>query len=280
MPPITHNRLFAFLGIGSVVLELGAVAIGAVGGRQFATISSTPAQMQSAVAKHVGVSAWIGAYLELLAFGMFLAFAIWAARGSAADCWARSPLLRRPPTPRSASPHWASATPSPTPLGHPMGIGLVSFTVHIERGAVRLHLVPDRPLPARHAGPLAIGSGRRVIGWSGIAVAHLRPSWSRPLSRSTTWVSSPTCSGWSGSSVRACHWLALPAPRPPGPKWRWPDGDNAGGGANRSATRTSTEIRRRLDAADQTRFLAGQAGRGLTGSPPRRWIAGFWFGSR
>jgi hypothetical protein len=74
----SHERLFAALGIGSVVAELGGVAIGAIGGRPFVTITSSPADVRSAFDSSVGVAAWIGAYLEMLSFGMFLAFAIWA----------------------------------------------------------------------------------------------------------------------------------------------------------------------------------------------------------
>jgi hypothetical protein len=91
----TQERLFAAFGIGSVVMELAGVAIGAIGGRPFVTITSSPADVRSAFDTSVGVAAWIGAYMELLSFGMFLAFAIWAAvrlggglLGAIAAAWA------------------------------------------------------------------------------------------------------------------------------------------------------------------------------------------------
>ena len=74
----TQNRLFAACGVGSVVVELAAVAIGAAGGRQFATIGTSPTGIAKAVADHAGTAVWVGAYLELLSFGLFLAFAMWA----------------------------------------------------------------------------------------------------------------------------------------------------------------------------------------------------------
>jgi hypothetical protein len=74
----TQNCLFAACGIGSVVVELAGVAIGAAGGRQFATIGTSPAGIAKAVAGHAGTAVWVGAYLELLSFGLFLAFAMWA----------------------------------------------------------------------------------------------------------------------------------------------------------------------------------------------------------
>ena len=42
------------------------------------TVSSTPSDIAAALAKPVGTAAWAGAYLEVLSFGCFLAFAIWA----------------------------------------------------------------------------------------------------------------------------------------------------------------------------------------------------------
>jgi hypothetical protein len=49
-----------------------------MGGREFVTISSTPAQITPALAKPAGAAVRVGAYLELLSFGCFLAFAVWA----------------------------------------------------------------------------------------------------------------------------------------------------------------------------------------------------------
>ncbi len=72
------NRVFGAFGIASVVLMYGAVAIGALGGRQFATISSSPAHIAHVLAKPAGTAVWVGAYVELLSFGCFLAFAAWA----------------------------------------------------------------------------------------------------------------------------------------------------------------------------------------------------------
>ncbi len=72
------DRLFGAFGIASVVLMYAAVGIGALGGRQFATISSSPAHVAHVLAKPAGTGAWVGAYIELLSFGCFLAFAAWA----------------------------------------------------------------------------------------------------------------------------------------------------------------------------------------------------------
>jgi hypothetical protein len=73
-----QDRLFAACGIGSVVLELAGAGIATSGGRTHnLTASSTAAQIAHALAKPAGTAVWVGAYLELLSFGAFLAFAVW-----------------------------------------------------------------------------------------------------------------------------------------------------------------------------------------------------------
>ncbi len=73
-----QDRVFAGFGIVSVALMLAGVGIGSIGHNRTLTISSTPAQVAHALAEPAGVATWIGAYIELLSFGCFLAFAIWA----------------------------------------------------------------------------------------------------------------------------------------------------------------------------------------------------------
>lgn len=72
----TQDRLFAACGIAFVALELGGVAIG--GKTHHLTVSSSATQVGQALAKPATTLSWVGGYLELLSFGFFLAFAIWA----------------------------------------------------------------------------------------------------------------------------------------------------------------------------------------------------------
>ena len=75
----THDRLFAGCGIAFVVLDfVGAMIAMTAGKTHGLTVSSTSAQIAHAVAKPVGTAVWIGAYLEILSVGAFLAFAVWA----------------------------------------------------------------------------------------------------------------------------------------------------------------------------------------------------------
>ena len=72
----TQDRLFAACGIASVVLELVGVSIG--GKTHHLTVSSSASQVAQALAKPAGTLSWVGGYMELLSFGFFLAFAVWA----------------------------------------------------------------------------------------------------------------------------------------------------------------------------------------------------------
>jgi hypothetical protein len=72
----TQDRLFAACGIAFVALELTGVAIG--GKTHHLTVSSSSTQIAHALAKPASTLSWAGGYLELLSFGFFLAFAVWA----------------------------------------------------------------------------------------------------------------------------------------------------------------------------------------------------------
>lgn len=72
----TQDRLFAACGIAFVALELAGVAIG--GKTHHLTVSSSATQIAHALAKSASTLSWVGGYLELLSFGFFLAFAVWA----------------------------------------------------------------------------------------------------------------------------------------------------------------------------------------------------------
>lgn len=74
-----QDRLFAACGIVSVVLVFAGTGIAMAGGKTHdLTVSSTTSDIADALAKPAGAAVWVGAYLELLAMGAFLAFAVWA----------------------------------------------------------------------------------------------------------------------------------------------------------------------------------------------------------
>jgi hypothetical protein len=167
-----HDRLFAASGVASVALMLAGVVIGSTGGRQFVTVTSSPSDIATAIAKPVGTAAWAGAYLEVLSFGCFLAFAMWActtlgggllgqiARAAATSYVAVSLA--------SLAVMDALAYRSGHGIGLQLGTALVTFN---EALFVMTWFLSAFFLLA--FGPLALQAGRRRLGWSAIAVAAI-----------------------------------------------------------------------------------------------------------
>ena len=211
-----QNRLFAACGIASVVLLLVGSLVGSAGGQPSYTLGSSSAHIVHELAKPVGPAGWAGAYVELLSFGCFLAFLVWACArlgGGMLGAIARAAGL-------------GYATLSITALGvmdalayragHGVGAQLGTALANVSSALfVASWLLAAFFLLA--AGPAALASGRRALGWSAIAVAAL------------TLIGTPallehgarrgTSSGSAGSSTRASRsHAALRRARPP--QWR------------------------------------------------------------
>jgi hypothetical protein len=169
----THDRLFAGCGIAFVVLALGGAIIAMVAGETHdLTISSTPTQIAHAVAKPVGTAVWIGAYLELLSIGAFLAFAVWASVKLGGG------LLGA--IGRAAATSYAAVTIASLGVmaaiayraGHGMGVQLASTLVTLNEALyVCTWFLAAFFLVA--VGALALTQMRRALGWSAIGVATL-----------------------------------------------------------------------------------------------------------
>ena len=168
-----HDRLFAGCGIAFVVLTLVGVVIATVGGKTHnLTISSTPTQIAHAVAKPAGAAVWIGAYLELLCVGAFLAFAVWACAKLGGG------LLGA--IGRAAATGYATVTIASLGVmaaiayraGHGMGVQLATALVTLNEAVyVTTWFMSVFFLLA--AGALALTQTRRALGWSAIGVATL-----------------------------------------------------------------------------------------------------------
>lgn len=172
MTDTTHPRLFAAFGVGSVVAELAGIAIGAAGGRPFVTITSSPADVRSAYATSVGTAAWIGAYLELISFGMFLAFAIWAClRVGGGLLGAIAAAAATGYTTLSIG-ALGIGDALAYRAGHGMDVQLATtLTTLNEAVYVCTWFLAVFYLLA--VAPMAIATGRRMIGWSAIGVSLL-----------------------------------------------------------------------------------------------------------
>jgi hypothetical protein len=168
----TQDHLFAACGIASVVLLLAGSALGSAGGQPSYTLDSSPAHIAHELAQPVGAAGWAGAYVELLSFGLFLAFLVWACArlgGGLLGAIARAAGL-------------GYATLSVTALcvmdalayraGHGVGAQLGTALANVSSALfVASWLLAAFFLLA--AGPLALASGRRALGWSGIGIALL-----------------------------------------------------------------------------------------------------------
>jgi hypothetical protein len=167
-----QDRVFATCGIGSVVLMLAGVGIGATGDRQFATVTSTPAEIADALATPAGTAAWIGAYIELLSFGCFLAFAVWACAKLGGG------LLGQ--IGRAAATSYATVSVASLAVmdtiayrgGHGMGLQLGTALITLNEALFVVTWVLSSFFLLA-VGPLALHSGHRVLGWSAIAVAAI-----------------------------------------------------------------------------------------------------------
>src|SRR5262249_31092026 len=119
-----------------------------------------------------GTAVWAGAYVELLSFGLFLAFAVWATAklgGGLLGSIGRATAT-------------AYATLSVASLclmgaieyraGHGMGLqlGTALITVNEALYVGRWSLAAFSLLAV---GPLALASGRRVLGWTAVATAAI-----------------------------------------------------------------------------------------------------------
>jgi len=165
-----HPRLFAAFGIGSVVAELAGVAIGAIGGRPFVTITSSPADVRSAYDGSVGVAAWAGAYLEMISVGMFLAFAIWA-------CMRLGGGLLGAIAAAAATAYTAVTMASlgigdalAYRAGHGMSVQLAT-TLSTLNEAVYVCTWFLAVFYLLAIAPMALADGRRVVGWSAVGVS-------------------------------------------------------------------------------------------------------------
>ncbi len=169
----THDRLFAGCGIAFVVLTLVGAGIATLGGKTHnLTISSTSAQIAHAIAKPAGTAVWIGAYLEFLSVGAFLAFAVWACMKLGGG------LLGA--IARAAATGYATAIVASLAImaalahraGHGIGVQLATTLVTLNEALyVGTWFLSVFFLLA--AGALALSGTQRVLGWSAIGVATI-----------------------------------------------------------------------------------------------------------
>ena len=168
----TQDRLFGACGIASAVLVHVGLFVGLASGQAFVNLGSSPAKVARELAKPAGTGVWVGAYLGLLGFGAFLAFAVWATAKLGGG------LLGA--TARTAASAYASVSIAALCVldavefraGHGMGTQLATALTNINEALyVGSWFLSAIFLLA--AGALALVSARRALGWSAIAIALL-----------------------------------------------------------------------------------------------------------
>ena len=167
-----QNRLFAACGIASVVLLLVGSLVGSAGGQPSYTLDSSPAHVAHELAKPVGAAGWAGAYLELLSFGCFLAFLVWASArlgGGLLGALARAAGLGYAAISVAAL---CVMDALAYRAGHGVGAQLGTALANVSSALfVASWLLTAFFLLA--AGPAALASGRRALGWSAVGIALL-----------------------------------------------------------------------------------------------------------
>ena len=167
-----QDHLFGICGIASAVLVHVGLFVGVAGGQAFVNLGSSPAKVAHALANPAGTGVWVGAYLDLLGYGAFLAFAVWASAklgGGLLGAIARTAASAYASVGIAA---WCVLDAVEFRAGHGMGTQLATALTNINEALyVGSWFLSAIFLLA--AGALALISTRRALGWSAIAIALL-----------------------------------------------------------------------------------------------------------
>ena len=171
MSPRLQDRLFAACGVASVVVELVGTFIAMGSGKTHSlTWTSSTTAIATAFSKPATTVVWVGAYLELLSVGLFLAFALWACGrlggGILGDIGRGVAIAYVAVTVVSLSLLNAEAYLA----GHGLGISAARALV-IVNGATFVATWFLTAFSLLAVGPLAVVNGRTIVGWTAIAVA-------------------------------------------------------------------------------------------------------------
>ena len=165
----TSDRVYAGLGITFVVTLMAGVLLSPDlhGGPD---LNASDAQYAASIAHPIATINWVGAYLEMISVGCFLAFAVWAI-----SRLGHGPLAQLS---RIAAGAYAAVTVASLGLfdaiGYRHGHGLtvpVARTLDAVNVGVYVGTWFLTAFFLAFTGALALHSGRRLIGWSAIAIA-------------------------------------------------------------------------------------------------------------
>jgi hypothetical protein len=168
-----QDRLFAACGIASVVVELVGTFVAMGSGKTHSlTWSSSTASIAQAFSRPATTAVWVGAYLELLSVGLFLAFAVWACAKLGGGILGAIGQGAAVANVAVTCVSLALLNAEAYLAGHGLGISTARALVTANGGTfVATWFLTAFFLLA--VGPLALEAKRRIVGWSAIGIAAL-----------------------------------------------------------------------------------------------------------
>jgi hypothetical protein len=165
------DKLFGSIGIGSTALTLGGALLAMAAGKTHELMVDTPAAtMARDLAKPASTATWIGAYAELIGCVIFLCFAVWACTKLGSGIWSTIGI--------AAATAYTALTVASLAL-----MDAVSYRAGkgIDLGVARSLVTLNEALYVTtwflaalflvSASVLAVGAGRRVLGWTAGGIA-------------------------------------------------------------------------------------------------------------
>jgi hypothetical protein len=168
-----HDRFFAACGILFVVLELGgAFAAMGTGKTHSLTISSTTSDIASAIAHPVGTGTWIGAYMEVVSVCFFLAFAVWVTERLGGGLLGSVGRLAATANAGATLVSLGIGDAISYEAGRGLSVPIARMFVTVNEAVYVCTWFAAAGFLAA-AGLLALRAGRRVAGWSAVAIVAL-----------------------------------------------------------------------------------------------------------
>jgi hypothetical protein len=168
-----RDRWFALSGVTSVVVELGGALV-QMGNKDTHSLTwtSSTRSIASVFSHPAGTTVWVGAYLEIVSMGLFLVFALWAARklgggliGSIASGFAVASVA-------VSMVSLALLDTEAYLAGHALPVETARTLVTLNGAAfVTTWFLTAFFLLA--VAPLALAGGRSLVGWSAAGIAAL-----------------------------------------------------------------------------------------------------------
>lgn len=166
-----NDRLFAASGVTSMVMTMAGAITAMVGGKTHELmVSTSTAKLSADLAQPATTASWVGAYVELTGCVLFLIFAVWACAKLGGGVWGTIGV--------AAATSYTAVTVASLALmdaisyraGKGIDLGLARSLVTLNEALyVTTWFLFALFLAA--AAVLAVGAGRRIVGWSAAAIA-------------------------------------------------------------------------------------------------------------